>query len=275
MRIFVTNDDGIDSLGLHILARAMLPFGEVVVGAPDTEYSGASSSFGALHLIRPELHKSNIEGIDEAWSITGPPALCVMFARLGAFGEPFDLVVSGINPGANVGRSVYHSGTIGACLTARNGGINGVAVSQAVDEGGYMGQGIEEMLKNQKWDSAAEIAAIAVEEMSTNLPKEASVLNINVPNLELSEMKGWRETKVGTDLIRQMTQVDIEPKIGHEGTFHLKLKWGERIPPTSIEDDVGAVANGYVSISWLSRLISQGPPIESSVEGRFNSVFES
>ena len=275
MRIFVTNDDGIDSLGLHILARAMLPFGEVVVGAPDTEYSGASSSFGALHLIRPELHKANIEGIDEAWSITGPPALCVMFARLGAFGEPFDLVVSGINQGANVGRSVYHSGTIGACLTARNGGINGVAVSQAVDEGGYMGQGIEEMLKNQKWDSAAEIAAIAVEEMSTNLPKEASVLNINVPNLELSEMKGWRETKVGTDLIRQMTQVDIEPKIGHEGTFHLKLKWGERIPPSSIEDDVGAVANGYVSISWLSRLISQGPPIESSVEGRFNSVFES
>tara|TARA_Y100000994_G_C15668373_1_gene432609 strand:- start:187 stop:1014 length:828 start_codon:yes stop_codon:yes gene_type:complete len=275
MRIFVTNDDGIDSLGLHILARAMLPFGEVVVGAPDTEYSGASSSFGALHLIRPELHKANIEGIDEAWSITGPPALCVMFARLGAFGEPFDLVVSGINPGANVGRSVYHSGTIGACLTARNGGINGVAVSQAVDEGGYMGQGIEEMLRNQKWDSAAEIAAIAVEEMSTNLPKEASVLNINVPNLELSEMKGWRETKVGTDLIRQMTQVDIEPKIGHEGTFHLKLKWGERIPPSSIEDDVGAVANGYVSISWLSRLISQGPPIESSVEGRFNSVFES
>ena len=275
MRIFVTNDDGIDSLGLHILARAMLPFGEVVVGAPDTEYSGASSSFGALHLIRPELHKANIEGIDEAWSITGPPALCVMFARLGAFGEPFDLVVSGINPGANVGRSVYHSGTIGACLTARNGGINGVAVSQAVDEGGYMGQGIEEMLKNQKWDSAAEIAAIAVEEMSTNLPKEASVLNINVPNLELSEMKGWRETKVGTDLIRQMTQVDIEPKIGHEGTFHLKLQWGERIPPSSIEDDVGAVANGYVSISWLSRLISQGPPIESSVEGRFNSVFES
>ena len=82
-----------------------------------------------------------------------------------------------------MGRSVYHSGTIGACLTARNGGINGVAVSQAVDEGGYMGQGIEEMIKNQKWDSAAEIAAIAVEEMSTNLPKEASVLNINVPNL--------------------------------------------------------------------------------------------
>ena len=273
MRIFVTNDDGIDSLGLHVLARAMRPFGEVVVGAPDTEYSGASSSFGALHLIRPELHKANIEGIDEAWSITGPPALCVMFARLGAFGDPFDLVVSGINPGANVGRSVYHSGTIGACLTARNGGINGVAVSQAVDEGGYMGQGIEEMLKNQRWHSAADITALAVEELCSSLPLEASVLNINVPNLEVSEMKGWRETSVGTDLIRQMTEVDIEPKIGHEDTFHLKLKWGERIPPTSINDDVGAVANGYVSISWLSRMMSQAPPVESSVESRLDSVF--
>ena len=70
MRIFVTNDDGIDSIGLHILARSMLPFGEVVIGAPDTEYSGASSSFGALHLIKPELHKAFVEGIDEAWAIT-------------------------------------------------------------------------------------------------------------------------------------------------------------------------------------------------------------
>ena len=62
--------------------------------------------------------------IDVAWSVSGPPALCVMFSRLGAFGAPFDLVVSGINPGANVGRSVYHSGTIGACLTARTGTSN-------------------------------------------------------------------------------------------------------------------------------------------------------
>ncbi|MAH18364.1 MAG: 5'/3'-nucleotidase SurE [Acidimicrobiales bacterium] len=273
MRIFVTNDDGIDSIGLHILARSMLPFGEVVIGAPDTEYSGASSSFGALHLIKPELHKASVEGIDEAWAITGPPALCVMFARLGAFGDPFDLVVSGINPGANVGRSVYHSGTIGACLTARNGGITGVAVSQAVDEGGYMGQGIEEMLRNQKWDSAAEIAALAVGEMCTNLPKEASVLNINVPNMDVSEMKGWAQTTVGTDLMRQMTEVDIEPKIGHEGAYHLNLKWGERITPSSIDNDVGAVANGYVSISWLSRLISQEPPSGSSVENRLDSIF--
>ena len=61
MRIFVTNDDGIDSIGLHILARSMLPFGEVVIGAPDTEYSGASSSFGALHLINLNCIKHSLK----------------------------------------------------------------------------------------------------------------------------------------------------------------------------------------------------------------------
>ena len=132
MRILVTNDDGIDSIGLHVLARAMTRFGHVVVAAPDSEYSGASAALGAIHLIRPEVRRVQIDGVPEAWSVSGAPALCVMFARLGVFGGRFDLVVSGINPGVNVGRSVYHSGTVGAALTARLGGISGVAVSQAV-----------------------------------------------------------------------------------------------------------------------------------------------
>ena len=98
-------------------------------------------------------------------------------------------------------------------------------------------------------------------------------LNLNVPNLEVEEMKGWVATEVGTDLIRQMTEVDIEPKVGHEGSFHLKLKWGERIPPTSIETDVGAVANGYVSLTWLSRLQAGECPTNSSIENKFDSIW--
>src|SRR6188472_3449133 len=124
MRILVTNDDGIDSIGLHVLVRSMCELDgdhEIIVAAPDKEYSGAGASLGALHLIRPEVHIARIEDCDAdaVWSVTGPPALCVMFSRLGAFGPPFDLVVSGINPGANVGRAVYHSGTIGATLSGR------------------------------------------------------------------------------------------------------------------------------------------------------------
>lgn len=106
MRILVTNDDGIDSVGLHVLARAMVSHGDVVVVAPDREYSGSSAAIGSLQQIEPELRVAHIEGIDEAWSVSGAPALCVFLARLGVFGERFDVVVAGINPGANVGRRV-------------------------------------------------------------------------------------------------------------------------------------------------------------------------
>ncbi len=139
-RILVTNDDGIDSVGLHVLARAVAPLGDVVVAAPDQEFSGAGAAIGALHIMQPEVHRATIDDIDTAWAVTGPPALCVMFARLGAFGPLPDLIVSGINPGANVGRSVYHSGTVGAALTGRNGSIPGIAVSQSVSNFGVEGQ---------------------------------------------------------------------------------------------------------------------------------------
>ncbi len=165
MRILVTNDDGIDSIGLHVLARSICELDgdhEVVVAAPDQEYSGAGAALGALHLIQPEVRRGHIDNCPAAavWKVSGPPALCVMFARLGAFGEPFDLVVSGINPGANVGRAVYHSGTVGAALTGRNGGISGIAVSQAVTGFGVEGQGWDDSIADQHWDSAATVAKV-------------------------------------------------------------------------------------------------------------------
>ncbi|MET0460583.1 MAG: 5'/3'-nucleotidase SurE, partial [Ilumatobacteraceae bacterium] len=64
-------------MGLHVLARAMRAHGDVVVAAPDSEYSGAGASLGALHLIQPEVRRVDLDGIDEAWSVTGPPGLCV------------------------------------------------------------------------------------------------------------------------------------------------------------------------------------------------------
>ena len=153
MRILVTNDDGIDSLGLHELARSLTGLGDVTVVAPDREYSGAGAALGSVHLIRPEVHDAHIDGIETSWSVSGPPGLCIIYARLGLFGEPFDLVVSGINPGINVGRSVYHSGTIGAALTARNGGVTGIAISQAVTDWGGEGQAASEVLDKQIWSS--------------------------------------------------------------------------------------------------------------------------
>ena len=265
MRILVTNDDGIDSEGLRVLARAMTAFGEVVVAAPDTEYSGAGAALGALHIVQPEVHRCFIDGVPESWSVSGPPALCVMFSRLGVFGEPFDLVVSGINPGANVGRSVYHSGTIGAALTARNGGISGVAISQAVRDFGVEGQGWDEMLEGQLWESAATVAEAVVGALVADLPTAPVVVNVNVPNLPVAEMKGWRRTIIGTVPPRAMAGAVLEPKLGHDNAYKVKMSWGEAVT-LPIETDGGAVENGEVSITFLSRLTGVDEPGQSAAE---------
>lgn len=252
----VTNDDGIDSIGLHELARAMCGHGEVVVAAPDREYSGAGAALGALHLIQPEVRKVRLDGVPEAWSVTGPPGLCVMFARLGAFGERFDLIVSGINPGANVGRAIYHSGTVGACLTGRNGGVSGVAVSQAVSGFGVEGQGWDEMLADQHWSAAAEVADAFVGRLVTAMPTQPVVVNINVPNLPVEAMKGWRHTEIGTVPPRTMATADLEPIAGHEDAYNVKMAWGDEVPLPEGTDG-GTIERDEISISYLSRIITE------------------
>lgn len=256
MRILVTNDDGIDSIGLHVLARHMTAHGDVVVAAPDREYSGAGAALGALHLIQPEVREVSMEGVPEAWAVTGPPGLCVMFSRLGAFGEPFDLVVSGINPGANVGRSIYHSGTIGACLTGRNGGISGVAVSQAVSGFGVEGQGWDEMLVDQQWEAAAEVADAVVGSLVGALPADPVVVNLNVPNLPVDQMKGWRHTEIGTLPPRAMASAELEPIAGHERAYQVRMSWGEEVPLPEGTDG-GTVERDEVSITYLSRILPE------------------
>jgi len=253
VRILVTNDDGIDSEGLHILARALTKHGEVTVVAPDDEYSGAGAALGALHRIHPEVHRTQVDGVPEAWAVSGPPALCVMFARLGAFGPPFDLVVAGINPGINVGRSVYHSGTVGAALTARAGGMSGVAVSQAVRDFGVEGQGWDDMLTGQVWGGAAEVASAVVGALAADWPGAPVVANVNVPNLPVHDMAGWRHTTIGRIPPRVIAEASLEPKVGHPGTFRVAMKWGEAV---SLPDgtDGGAVERDQVSVTLLSAL---------------------
>ncbi len=273
MRIFVTNDDGIDSTGLHVLARAMKAFGDVVVVAPNEEYSGYGAALGPLHLLEPEVHRTGIiDGIDDAWMVTGSPALCVMFGRLGMFG-PHDLVVAGINPGANVGRSVYHSGTVGACLTARNGGVSGVAVSQSVEAFGVEGQGWDEALVHQKWHTSAAVAGAAVKGLISDLPASPVVLNINVPNVELNELKGWKRTKVGVQPPRSVATAELEPRPGHQDAFKVKMDWGEAVPLAE-HTDGGAVMAGWVSVGWLNRLeaIDPGPGGMVAAEARLDHL---
>jgi 5'-nucleotidase len=257
-RLLVTNDDGIDSVGLHVLARALVPLGDVVVVAPDSEYSGASAALGALHLLQPEVKRAHVEGVPEAWTVNGPPGLCVMFARLGVFGA-VDLVVAGINPGANVGRAIYHSGTVGAALTARNGGTSGVAVSQAVTEYGVEGQGWDEMIAGQRWDTAARVGAEVVAAVLADLPAEPVVVNVNVPNVGFDEIVGWRQTEVAMLPPRTVASGRLHPIEGRDGAFSVEMVWGDPIDLPA-ETDSGAIERGVVTVSFLSRMVDEPRP---------------
>jgi 5'-nucleotidase len=186
-----------------------------------------------------------------------------MFARLGAFGPPFDLVVAGINPGVNVGRSVYHSGTVGAALTARAGGISGVAVSQAVHGFGVEGQGWDEMLEGQLWESAAAVATEVVGALVAARQESPVVVNVNVPNRPVADMAGWRLTTIGRIPPRVISEASLEPKAGHPGSFRVAMKWGDAV---SLPDgtDGGAIERDLVSVTLLgtlseSRFASHGP----------------
>ena len=270
MRILVTNDDGIDSVGLHELARAMTGFGHVVIVAPDREFSGASAAVGALHEFHPIVTRREVSGVPEVWTLNGPPALCVLYARLGLFGEPFDLVVSGINPGANVGRSVYHSGTIGACLTARNGGMSGVAVSQAVTGWGVEGQGWGDVIKLQKWHVAAEVARVFVAELVADLPATPVVVNVNVPNCELADIRGWERTQVGLEPPRAIVRAELVATDAPD-VFEVDVAYGDPIE-LPLHTDGGAVEAGLVAVTYLTRLLDEERPELAACEAALDAL---
>lgn len=258
MRILVTNDDGISAPGIRHLARAMDGLGEIVVVAPDREFSGSSAAIGAIWESHPRVTRCDLDWADEAWAIDGPPALCAMYARFGAFGDPFDLIVSGINPGANVGRSVYHSGTIGACLSGRNGGIPGIAVSQAAAGWGVEGQAWHELLEHQQWETAAVVARAFVEGYIAEPPSAVVVVNLNVPNVALDEIEGWSYTDVGVLPPRSMTKATLVPRTLPDGTtsreeFDIAVEWGDA-PDLPADTDGGAIEHNRVSVTYLSKL---------------------
>ena len=284
----------------------MTAYGEVVVVAPDSEYSGAGAAIGPLHQMDPQVRKvspgssdwASEWSIDEAWAVSGAPALCVMFARLGAFG-PVDVVVSGINPGANVGRSVYHSGTVGAVLTGRNAHMPGLAVSQTVEGFGVEGQGWEEAIAGQRWHAAAEVAGVVLGGLLASEHDEPWAVNLNVPNREVDDMAGWRFTEVGTVPPRSITSVSLEPHPDNAEAYRVAMHWGDAIethplagargspgaPATSAtsasaegsaaptELDTTAVMAGYVSVSFLSRITAQRASGESKLAACLDGLF--
>jgi 5'-nucleotidase len=188
VRILVTNDDGVEGPGIQALAAKLAAEGhDLLVVAPSGERSGSGAAIGRLHRSGP------IACTDVEWphlpevtvhAIDATPAAAVYAGCLGAFGPGPDVVASGINPGANTGHLVLHSGTVGAALTAATLGVPALAVSIAWGETFH-------------WSTAATIAAAAIPWVAAG-DRAPRVLNLNVPNLELAEVLGVRPAQLAT-----------------------------------------------------------------------------
>jgi 5'-nucleotidase len=235
MHILVTNDDGIQAPGLLALAQEMRKLGRVTVFAPDHNWS-ASGHVKTME--RPlRVRETNLADGSAAFMSDGAPSDCVALALLGLV-DSADMVVSGINPNANIGHDVTYSGTVTAAMEAVIGGVRGIAVSLHSPDG----------FKDQLDYSTAAIVARRVTEkvLSDGLP-ESVVLNINVPYLKENELKGYMITRQGLRLYRDALDQRIDPR-------GKPYYWIGGEAPTGVDEpgtDFGALTSGYVSITPL------------------------
>ena len=234
--ILVTNDDGVTAPGLFALVKALRELGDVSVLAPDRNWS-ASGHVKTLH--RP-LRVKEVPLSDGTIALTsdGAPSDCVALAVLGILPD-LDLVVSGINPNANVGHDVTYSGTVTAAMEAVIWGIPGLSVS--LDRP-------DNHLGVLDYAPSAEYARQVVELMLKKKFPDDVVLNLNVPSLPLDEIKGLQITRQGLRVYHDELLTRMDPR-------GIPYYWIGGDPPTGIPDqgtDFGALKAGYASLTPLN-----------------------
>jgi 5'-nucleotidase len=252
-RILVTNDDGIDAPGIRWLARAARDFGgEVTVAAPRNETSGFSAALTATTQAgRLDFTRVTLAELPDvpAFSVAASPGYIVVLAGLGSFGPPPEVVLSGINRGANAGHAVLHSGTAGAAFTAANGGARAMAVSLDVlsaaegsaASGGAAIAALDEVDdETRNWATAAAFAHRLLPVL-LDLPSR-SVLNLNVPDLPEGKVRGLRQA-----LLAPFGQVQLA--VAESGEDYVRTVIEENgarhIPGT----DLALLAEGYAAVT--------------------------
>lgn len=245
MRIFCTNDDGVSSLGLAVVAdRFQRDGAEVVIGAPDCDMSGCGTAI-QRHDVRSDLRierHTYAEYPDvEAHAVSATPAMTAILAERGVFGAAPDVVVSGPNFGANVGRDLMHSGTVAAASTAARHGITGVAVSVALD----FSAGRE---VHPKWATAAAVAAAVLDAMSEGGFGFALLVNVNVPDVEIGELRGVRHVFPADGTHYRF--LGFEETVDSQGVRHLAPRF-EADQLNDVNTDVGALRSGFATLTHL------------------------
>lgn len=238
MRILLSNDDGYQAPGLKALHDALSGIGECVVVAPDRDRSGASNS------LTLELPIRATKGENGFIRVEGTPTDCVHLAITGLLRDEPDMVVSGINAGANMGDDVLYSGTVAAATEGRFLGYPAMAVSMASHTPRY-------------FETGARVAAELVKRLFEQpLPSE-SILNVNVPDLPYDELQGTVATRLGH-------RHKAEPVVKAEDPRGRPIYW---VGPAGAEQDAGsgtdfyAVRNGFVSVTPLQVDLTRYPAL--------------
>jgi 5'-nucleotidase len=253
MRLLLTNDDGVGAPGIAVLARHVArwmseaPSGETrdaIVVAPHTNYSGMSAAVGDL-FDHPavEYRRHHIAGAETvlAYSLEAPPALCALLGALGSFNFQPDVIISGINAGANVGRSVLHSGTVGAILTGAQVGLSGMAISVQWGD-------------NVHFDTAGAVAMEVLEHLMA--APSRTLWNLNVPNLTAAELRGVKRGRISTaGILKAAGPLAGGEPLADEGQMPLRLgaatpELGD-VSDEAADDDGALVAAGYASLTPL------------------------
>lgn len=228
MKILISNDDGVHAPGLAYLAGALEKIADITVVAPDRNRSGVSNSLTLENPLRV------VTAVNGFYSVNGTPTDCVHLAVTGLLKETPDMVVSGINEGSNLSDDVLYSGTVAAATEGRFLGLPSIAISLSGP-------------RCEHYDTAAQIAKVLVERLRETPLTYDTILNVNVPDMPYSELRGIQVTRLGTRHKAEPTIKALDPR-------GRKIYWVGQPGP---EQDAGpgtdfyAVNAGYVSITPL------------------------
>jgi len=226
MRILISNDDGYQAKGIKQLTKSLSEIAEVIVVAPSENKSAASSSLTLGRPLKPIQIEKNIYAIDAT------PSDCVHLALCGFIKESIDLVVTGINFGANLGDDTIYSGTVAGAIEGRFLGLPSIAISLASWECNH-------------FETAGEIAKRLVAQIVNSELSSNTILNINIPDIPLRKIQGIKSTRLGS---RQKSEPSIKDK------EDASLYWiGEngKEADNSEGTDFHAISNNFVSVTPL------------------------
>ena len=241
LRALITNDDGLDSPGLHVLAALARDAGfEVIVAAPHEDASGVSASVKAMRSVdgAVRLHRQEIPNLPdvEAYAVEAHPAFIVHAAGRGWLDPEPDVVLSGVNFGANVGRAVLHSGTVGAALAASLHGWRALAIS--LDSGW-------EIPEHPHWDAVAHVLPQLLDVLLG--ADEGTVLSVNVPDrpaVELAPLREARLSRFGMVTITVQHHDDVETSV-------LRSTAEDLATESDPESDVALLVAGHPTVTRL------------------------